>query len=224
MKTDIYTETPPSSPSLSSGTSLLQAVPNTKKTERKRKRLSDYLPLPLILPGSLVSLLLFRISQAQTTHATPLFQEDFHWANNAWNSNKTAISPIESLHFEGKAYMSRRCVKIASSSQTGSIHTRITEIPPGRIQLIVRGARYDKAKESRRIRLNRYFLLGKHDIRKNRRTGYRHSSRCQRPDFPRPLRLIRMPDGKPSSNSLGTGILGIGRYSRPMGFRNNPTA
>ncbi len=164
MKTDIYTETPPSSPSLSSGTSLLQAVPNTKKTERKRKRLSDYLPIPLILPSILLSLLLLSISQAQTTHATPLFQEDFHWANNAWNSNKTAISPIESLHFEGKAYMSRRCVKIASSSQTGSIHTRITEIPPGRIQLIVRGARYDKAKESR---LHCLFLHGKDTLHRD---------------------------------------------------------
>lgn len=120
--------------------------PSGENSKRNRKKLSSYIPLPIIWPGILLGLLLFSIAQAQTQDTLLLFQEDFHWANNAWNSSKAAQSPFPEQSFDGKVYQSRKCIKLASSSQDGCIHLRLKGIPRGKLMLTGRGARYDKSK------------------------------------------------------------------------------
>lgn len=124
-----------------------------------RKRIRLFLPLPLLWPILILTLLLFSIAKAQPTDTILLFQEDFNWSENAWNSSKPAESPSANQYFTGKVYHSKRSVKLASSSNEGSISLQMAGIPEGQLLLVIRGARYDKAKESRLKGL----LIGQND-------------------------------------------------------------
>lgn len=121
---------------------------SVKSQAKSFRKLSQWIPIPLLWPSILLFFLLFSISQAQTT--TLLFHEDFNWSDNAWNSSKRAESPRPEQSFDGAVYKSRRCLKLASSTSTGSIHWQIPEdrLLHGNITLILRGARYDKGKAS----------------------------------------------------------------------------
>ncbi len=124
--------------------------PNTAfwKTLFRKNKWICKIPYPLFIPFTLTSFLVAGPALAQTQSI--VFQEDFTHCNNAWNSSKAAASTSDALEFSGKAYSSRKCVKVASSSSEGEIRISLppSGTAPSSISLLLRGARYDKSKNS----------------------------------------------------------------------------